>query len=137
MLIDVELDVIEPEDSLVDVEEYVKLDDVKLDNVELEVVELEDSLIDVEEDVELSEGLLDIEGKFEMVDVVLEDGLLDVEDNLELEGIELEPAEATYKFKTDLPPQYSFALSAQTILQGLAFVTVLELTDPALRTFPQ
>jgi hypothetical protein len=42
-----------------------------------------------------------------------------------------------YKFKTDLPPQYSFALSAQTILQGLAFATVLELTAPALRTLPQ
>lgn len=42
-----------------------------------------------------------------------------------------------YKFKTDLPPQYSFALSAQAILQGLGSVIVLVLTDPALRTLPQ
>jgi hypothetical protein len=42
-----------------------------------------------------------------------------------------------YRFKTDLPPQYSFTLSTQTILQGLAFATVLELTAPGLRTLPQ
>lgn len=42
-----------------------------------------------------------------------------------------------YRFKTDLPPQYSFGLSAQTILQGLGFAIVLVLTDPALMTLPQ
>jgi hypothetical protein len=42
-----------------------------------------------------------------------------------------------YRFKTDLPPQYSFGLSAQTKLQGLGFVIVLVLTDPALMTLPQ
>jgi len=42
-----------------------------------------------------------------------------------------------YKFKTDLPPQYSIALLTQTILQGVGFVIVFVLTAPALRVFPQ
>jgi hypothetical protein len=42
-----------------------------------------------------------------------------------------------YRFKTDLPPQYSFALSAQIMLQGLAVGSLIVLTDPVLRTLPQ
>jgi hypothetical protein len=92
----------------------------------VEVVDDEETV--VEDDGDAVE-LLELDDTDETLDDVV---LLDVEDKVELEEI------ATwYKFKTDLPPQYSFALFAHTILQGLEFGTVIELTDPALRKSPQ
>jgi hypothetical protein len=71
------------------------------------------------------------------VGVVLDDETLD-DETVDDETLDDETTGATwYRFKTDLPPQYSFGLSAQTILQGLGFAIVLVLTDPALMTLPQ
>jgi hypothetical protein len=54
------------------------------------------------------------------------------------ETIDDETTGATwYRFKTDLPPQISFGLSAQIILQGYGFAIVLVSTEPALMTLPQ